>query len=96
MSRADDAGLIQFALLGGFRRAEAGKFYCLSCLVTQVRQRGVRAFSLAAVRAAVQGGFKRSDELQLKLGRTCEACQKSRPFIRRREPDHGAGMGPPP
>jgi hypothetical protein len=53
---ADDAGLVRFALLEGFfrRRDEARKFYCADCLVTQLRQRGSRAFSLASVQAAVQ------------------------------------------
>jgi hypothetical protein len=48
MSLDDDAGPTRFALLEGFfrRRDEAGKFYCASCLVAQLRQRGSRAFSL--------------------------------------------------
>jgi hypothetical protein len=80
---ADDAGLVRFALLEGFfrRRDEAAKFYCADCLVTQLRQRGSRAFSLASVQAAVQDGFERPAELQLKLVGTCEACQKARPCI---------------
>ncbi len=80
---ADDAGLVRFALLEGFfrRRDEAAKFYCADCLVTQLRQRGSRAFSLASVQAAVQDEFERPGELQLKLVGTCEACQKARPCI---------------
>jgi len=56
MSGGDDAALARFALLEGFfrRRAEAGKFYCATCLVAQLRQRGSRAFSLASVQGAVQ------------------------------------------
>jgi hypothetical protein len=98
MSLDDDAGRARFALLERFfrRREEAGKFECPSGLVAQVRQRGSRAFSLAAVQAAVQDAFKRPDELQLKLVGTCEACQKARPFIGRRDQDHRAGVGPQP
>ena len=61
MSLDDDAALTRFALLEGFfrRRAEAGKFYCATCLVAQLRQRGSRAFSLASVQGAVQDAFKR-------------------------------------
>ncbi len=83
MSLDDDAGLTRFALLEGFfqRREEAGKFYCASCLVAQLRQRGSRAFSLASVQAAVKDAFKRPGDLQLKLVGTCEACQKTRPCI---------------
>jgi len=98
MSLDDDAGLTRFALLEGFfrRRDEAGKFYCPSGLVAQVRQRGSRAFSLAAVQAAVQDAFKRPDELQLKLVGTCEACRKPRPFIGPRDQDHRASVDPQP
>jgi hypothetical protein len=83
MSLDDDAGPTRLALLEGFfrRRDEAGKFYCASCLVAQLRQRGSRAFSLASVQAAVKDAFKRPGELQLKLAGTCEACQKTRPCI---------------
>lgn len=83
MSVDDDAALTRFALLEGFfrRRDEAGKFYCASCLVAQLRQRGSRAFSLPSVQAAVKDAFRRPGELQLKLVGTCEACQKARPCI---------------
>lgn len=83
MSLDDDAALTRFALLEGFfrRRDEAGKFYCASCLVAQLRQRGSRAFSLPSVQAAVKDAFRRPGELQLKLVGTCEACQKARPCI---------------
>ncbi len=79
----DDAALTRFALLEGFfrRRDEAGKFYCATCLVAQLRQRGSPAFALASVQGAVQDVFKRPGELQLKLVGTCEACQKPRPCI---------------
>ncbi len=83
MSLDDDAALTRFALLEGFfrRRDEAGKFYCASCLVAQLRQRGSRAFSLPSVQDAVKDAFRRPGELQLKLVGTCEACQKTRPCI---------------
>jgi hypothetical protein len=83
MSLDDDAGVTRLALLEGFfrRRDEAGKFYCASCLVAQLRQRGSHAFSLASVQAAAKDAFKRPGELQLKLAGTCEACQKTRPCI---------------
>lgn len=83
MSLDADAGLTRFALLEGFfrRRDEAGKFYCASCLVAQLRQRGSRTFSLASVQAAVKDAFKRPGQLHLKLAGTCEACQKTRPCI---------------
>jgi hypothetical protein len=88
MSLDDDAGLTRSALLEGFfrRRDEAGKFYCASCLVAQLRQRGSRAFSLASVQAAVQDAFKRPGELQLRLVGACEACQKPRPCIGAAQP----------
>lgn len=80
----DDAALARFALLEGFfrRQDEAGKFYCATCLVTQRRQRGSRAFSLASVQGAVQDAFKRPGELQLKLVGACEACHRRRSCIR--------------
>lgn len=83
MSLDDDTRLTRFGLLEGFfrRREEAGKFYCASCLVAQLRQRGSRAFSLASVQAAVKDAFRRPGELQLKLVGTCEACQKTRPCV---------------
>ena len=83
MSLDDDAALTRLALLEGFfrRRDEAGKFYCATCLVAQLRQRGSRAFSLASVQGAVQDAFKRPGELQVKLVGTCEACQKPRPCV---------------
>jgi hypothetical protein len=83
MGPNDDAALTRFALLEGFfrRRDEVGRFYCASCLVAQLRQRGSRAFSLASVQAAVKDAFKRPGELQLKLAGTREACQKTRPCI---------------
>ena len=83
MSPDDDAALTRFALLEGFfrRQNEVGKFYCATCLVAQLRQRGSRAFSLASVQGAVKNVFKRPGELQLKLAGTCEACQKTRPCI---------------
>ena len=79
----DDAALTRFALLDGFfrRRDEAGKFYCATCLVGQLRARGSRAFSLAAVQGAVKDAFKRPGELQLRLAGTCAACQKPRPCV---------------
>ena len=79
----DDAALTRFALLEGFfrRRDEAGKFYCATCLVAQLRQRGSRSFSLPSVQGAVKDVFKRPGELQLKLVGTCEACQRTRPCI---------------
>jgi hypothetical protein len=83
MSPDDDAALTRFALLDGFfrRRDEAGKFYCATCLVGQLRARGSRAFSLAAVQGAVKDAFKRPGELQLRLAGTCDACQKPRPCV---------------
>jgi len=65
MSPDDDAALTRFALLDGFfrRRDEAGKFYCATCLVGQLRARGSPAFSLAAVQGAVKDAFKRPGEL---------------------------------
>jgi hypothetical protein len=79
----DDAALARFALLEGFfrRREEAGKFYCATCLVAQLRQRGSRAFSLASVQGAVKDTFKRPGELQLRLVGMCDACQKRRPCV---------------
>jgi len=67
---ADDAGLVRFALLEGFfrRRDEAAKFYCADCLVTQLRQRGSRAFSLASVQAAVQDGVRASRRATAEAG----------------------------
>jgi hypothetical protein len=83
MSRDDDAALTRFALLDGFfrRRDEAGKFYCATCLVGQLRARGSRAFFLAAVQGAVKDAFRRPGELQLRLAGTCDACQKPRPCV---------------
>jgi hypothetical protein len=83
MSLDDDAALARFALLEGFfrRRDEARKLYCATCLVAQLRARGSRAFSLAAVQGAVKDAFKRPGELQLRLVGTCDACQKPRPCI---------------
>ncbi len=83
MSPDDDAALTRFALLDGFfrRRDEAGKFYCATCLLGQLRARGSRAFSLAAVQGAVKDAFKRPGELQLRLAGTCDACQKPRPCV---------------
>jgi len=83
MSLDDDAARTRFSLLEGFfrRRDEVGKFYCPTCLVAQLRQRGSRAFSLASVQAAVRGAFKQPGELELKLAVTCGACQKTRPCL---------------
>ena len=83
MSLDDDAGLARFALLEGFfrRRDEAGKFYCATCLVGQLRARGSRAVSLAAVQGAVRDAFKRPGELQLRLAGTCDGCHKPRPCV---------------
>jgi hypothetical protein len=83
MSLNDDAARTRFSLVEGFfrRRAEAGKLYCATCLVAQLRQRGSRTFSLGSVQAAVQDAFKRPGELQLKLVGTCEACRKPRPCV---------------
>ena len=83
MSLDDDAERTRFSLVEGFfrRRAEAGKFYCATCLVAQLRQRGSRAFSLASDQAAVKDAFKRPSELQMKLVGTCEACRKPRPCV---------------
>jgi hypothetical protein len=85
----DDAALARFALLDGFfrRRGEAGKFYCATCLVGQLRARGSRAFSLAAVQGAVKDAFKRPGELQLRLAGTCDACQKPRPCVGAARPE---------
>jgi hypothetical protein len=79
----DDAARARFALLEGFfrRREEAGKFYCATCLVAQLRQRGSRAFSLTAVQGAVKDVFKRPGELHLRLVGTCDGCQKPRPCM---------------
>ena len=66
------------------RRGEAGKFYCL---VGQLRARGSRAFSLAAVQGAVKDAFKRPGELQLGLAGTCDACQKPRPCVGAAQPE---------
>ena len=89
MSPDDDAALTRFALLYGFfrRRDEAGKFYCATCLVGQLRARGSRAFSLAAVQGAVKDAFKRPGELQLRLAGTCDACQKPRPCVGAARPE---------
>jgi hypothetical protein len=89
MSPDDDAALTRFALLDGFfrRRDEAGKFYCATCLVGQLRARGSRAFSLAAVQGAVKDAFKRPGELQLTLAGTCDACQKPRPCVGAARPE---------
>jgi len=89
MSPDDDAALTRFALLDGFfrRRDEAGKFYCATCLVGQLRARGSRAFSLAAVQGAVKDAFKRPGELQLRLAGTCDACQKPRPCVGAARPE---------
>lgn len=83
MSLDDDVALARFALLEGFfcRRDEAGQCYCATCLVTQLRERGSRAFSLALVQAAVQDAFKRPGELRLTPVGTCAACQKPRPCL---------------
>jgi len=83
MSLADDTTRTRFSLLEGFfrRRDEIGKFYCATCLVAQLRQRGSRAFSLMSVHAAVQDAFRRPGELELKLVATCGACQKTRPCL---------------
>ena len=83
MSLDDDAALARFALLEGFfrRHEEAGKFYCATCLVEQLRQRGSRAFSLASIQTAVQGAFRRPGELRLNLVGPCAACQKPRPSL---------------
>ena len=89
MSPDDDAALARFALLDGFfrRRREAGKLYCATCLVGQLRARGSRAFSLAAVQGAVKDAFKRPGELQLRLAGTCDACQKPRPCVGAARPE---------
>ncbi len=89
MSPDDDAALTRFALLDGFfrRRDEAGKFYCATCLLGQLRARGSRAFSLAAVQGAVKDAFKRPGELQLRLAGTCDACQKPRPCVGAARPE---------
>ena len=88
MSLDDDAGLARFALLEGFfrRRDEAGKFYCATCLVGQLRARGSRAFSLAAVQEAVKDTFKHPGELHLRLVGTCDACRKPRPCVGAAQP----------
>ena len=89
MSPDDDAALTRFALLEGFfrRREEVGKFYCATCLVGQLRARGSRAFSLAAVQGVVKDAFKRPGELQLRLAGTCDACQKPRPCVGAARPE---------
>ncbi len=56
-------------------------FYCATCLVAQLRQRGSRVFSLASVQGAVQDAFTHPGGLQLKLVGACEACEKPRPCV---------------
>jgi hypothetical protein len=89
MSGEDTPDFARQHLLEGFfrRREEAGRFYCATCLVAQLRQRGSRAFSLASVQGAVNDAFKRPGQLQLKLVGTCEACQKPRPCIGAARPE---------
>jgi len=89
MSLDDDAALARFALIEGFfrRRDEAGKLYCTTCLVAQLRARGSRAFSLAAVQGAVKDAFKRPGELQLRLVGMCDGCHKPRPCVGAARPE---------
>jgi len=64
----DDKDAARNGLLEGFfrRREEAEKFYCATCLIEQLRQRGSQAFSLASVHAAVVDAFERPGTLRIK------------------------------
>ena len=79
----DDKDVARNALLDGFfrRREEAGKFYCTTCLVEQLRQRGSPAFLLASIHAAVVDAFERPGMLGIKPAGPCEACQLPWPCI---------------
>jgi hypothetical protein len=79
----DDKNVARNALLDGFfrRREEAGKFYCATCLVEQLRQRGSPALSLASIHAAVVDAFERPRMLRIKPAGPCEACQLPWPCI---------------
>jgi len=83
MSLDAEATRARGELLEGFfqRREEAGKYYCVLCLVVQLRERGSRIFSLASVQAAVADAFKRPGALQLTLVGPCDACQRPRPCL---------------
>ena len=89
MSPDDDAALTRFALLDGFSGAGArpGSSTARPGLVGELRARGSRAFSLAAVQGAVKDAFKRPGELQLGLAGTCDGCQKPRPCVGAARPE---------
>jgi hypothetical protein len=79
----DDKDVTRNGLLEGFfrRREEAAKFYCTTCLVEQLRQRGSPAFSLSSVHAAVVGAFERPGILRIKPTGPCEACRLPSPCL---------------
>jgi hypothetical protein len=61
------------------RRGERGKFYCASCLATQLTERGAQGIFPATWTAAIEDLFERPGALRIESSRRCDACQRPRP-----------------
>ncbi len=62
------------------RREERGKFYCASCLATQLTERGAQWVFPATWVAAIEDLFERPGTLRIE-SRRCDACQRPSPCI---------------